>query len=465
MYDKLEMNITQPDVTIRKNLFKEIEEQDRIINLVLIATKPDIIKQAPLILELKKRGDYVLVGHTGQHRDWNLSGSLEKEFGINPDFNLNISGPMYEKQSQIIHRLGTILDRIKKMKKRVIPYTHGDTMTAFAGGIAAYMNQYPVGHVEAGLRSLTPEKELMLSMLEDFDVEKIYEDFKSCEWHRGSLEPYPEQFDTRATAPASAIHFAPVRLNKESLKNEGYPEERIFVTGNTVSDAVDFAEKHVKQSKIFEEYPMLENGDAIRFCIHRRDNLISFHRFKVLFEAMERLVKEGRNILFISLGGTEHALAEFGFKKRVEKLSEEHKSNFIYSPVWPFYTDVIAAMKKCSVIATDSGSIQEEGNILGVPTVTLRFNSDRPETIFNGSNIIAPPIKPEIVVKIIQEVADNTHLNKRMRSVGNLYGKNVCSKICRKVEEVSANENFFRMEHERLGFTKLNFWEKGELDW
>jgi UDP-N-acetylglucosamine 2-epimerase (non-hydrolysing) len=283
-------------------------------------------------------------------------------------------------------------------------------------------------------------------------------------WEKGSTEPYPEQFDTRATAPTAGFHFAPVELNRQNLIEEGFAEDRIFVTGNTVSDAVRFAEGKVKESKIFEKYPTLEDGETIRFCIHRRGNVTSFHRFKAIFNAMTKLIEEERNVLLISLGATEKAMQEFGFKKKVEQLRRDYK-NFIYSPVWPFYTDVIAATKKCAVIATDSGSMQEEANILGVPCVTLRFNSDRPESIIAGANILAPPISDDIVGSIVKEVADNKDISNRMRNVKNLYGEEVSKKIVDAVNKVSAVEKISRLEHERLGLAKLKFWERGELIW
>ena len=106
-----------PELTLKKGLFRKLKRERRIIHLVLIATKPDIIKQAPLILELKRAGEFVLVVHSGQHYEWNLSGGLEREFDITPDINLNVKGRLYEQQAQIIYRLGYILARIKKMGK------------------------------------------------------------------------------------------------------------------------------------------------------------------------------------------------------------------------------------------------------------------------------------------------------------------------------------------------------------
>jgi UDP-N-acetylglucosamine 2-epimerase (non-hydrolysing) len=456
-------------IHIRKNLFQEIKKRGKILHLVLIATKPDIIKQAPLILELKKEQEDVLIVHSGQHYDWNLSGGLEKEFGIVPDINLNVSGSLYQQQSQIIERLGSVLAEIKKTGRKVLPYIYGDTTTAVAGGIASFANLMSTAHVEAGLRTMSPSKETILSLLIDFKVREFFDELQeSSFWKKGSYEPYPEQFDTRAAAPSAGIHFAPTRLNAQHLLAEGYPTERVYVVGNPVADAIDYAKKRTSQSKIFTKFPILKKGNVIRFCIHRRENVSCYQRFTALYEAMIDLVVEGRTVLFISLGATEKALKAFRLKRKTMALAKKHQ-NFIYSPVWPSYIDVISVMEKCCLVATDSGSIQEETNMLGIPGAVLRFNSDRPEAIFAGANILVPPIKKEIVLKIIRGVADDHDLNKKMRKAPKLYGEKVSQKIIKVVKKVTKKDSKFNlfdlMEHERLGLDKKAFWRKGETTW
>lgn len=456
-------------VTIRKDLFEEVKKQKGLVHLVLIATKPDIIKQAPLIEELKKEKEYVLVVHSGQHYDWNLSGGLEEEFNISPDINLNVRGSLYEQQAQIIERLGLILSEFKSGGKQIIPYIYGDTTTALAGGIASFANLISTAHVEAGLRTMSPPKEVILGLLGDFSVKDYFAELsQSTRWVKGSYEPYPEQFDTRAAAPSAGVHFASTRLNAEHLLSEGYAGERICVVGNPVSDALEYAKKRVNKSDIFEKYPLLAKENAIRFCVHRRENVSSFQRFSAIYGAMVDLVEEGRTVLFISLRATEKALETYDLKKKTLRLAKKCK-NFIYSPVWPFYTDVVAAMMKCSVVATDSGSIQEETNMLCLPGVVLRFNTDRPESVFAGSNILAPPITKKIVIKIIREVADYSCLNKKMRESPKLYGENVSKKIVETIKRITRDSSSFNlfeiMEHDRLKLTEMNFWKKGGTKW
>ena len=463
------MKTSQSEILIGKDLIKKIKEKEGILHLILIGTKPDIIKQAPLILELKKQKKDVLVIHSGQHYDWNLSGGLEKEFGIIPDINLNVRGFLYEQQSQIIGRLGSVLSEIKKTGRKILPYIYGDTTTALAGGIASFANLISTAHVEAGLRTMSPDKQIVLGLLSNFNVKEYFNELKeNSSWVKGSYEPYPEQFDTRAAAPSVGIHLAPTRLNADSLLLEGYPAERIYIVGNPVADAINYARKLIPESKIFDQLPILSNDGVIRFCIHRRENVSCFQRFCALYEAMVDLVQEGRTVLFISLGATEKALESYQLKKKTVELAKKYK-NFIYSPVWPSYVDVIAVMQKCSVVATDSGSIQEEANILGVPGAVLRFNTDRPEAIFAGSNILVPPIRKEIVLKIIREIVDNQEINRKMREAPKIYGEEVSKKMIRLVEKTTKEESTFNifnlMEHEKLGLDKKSFWRRGGSNW
>lgn len=440
------------DVCFAENFWQKIEElssNTKQVHLVMIATKPDIIKQAPLYLELKKRGAFVLLGHTGQHYDFNLSEGMLEEFGLTVDFNLNIEGFYHQKISQIISRLGDIFAKMKELGKEVIPYVHGDTMTAMAASNAAWANEIGCVHVEGGIRTLTPKKEYLQQLSEglSFDNWRTLL-LKESNWERGSIEPYPEQFNTRTTEPASGLICLPHSLYKKTITAEGFPEDRSIVTGNTVVDATMKIVQESKNSDIFEKYPILEKG-FIRFCIHRQENCRNKQRFTVLFDAMEQLVEKGETILFISLYATEAAIDRFGLRDRLEKLKQ--KEHFVYSSVWPYYRDVIAAMQKAFVCATDSGSMQEEMNILGIPTVTLRYGSDRTESVLAGGNIIAPPMDANTIVRIIE----GAKTCENMKNVGNIYGENPSEKIVDEVVTIIKNGgSFFRYEEDRLNLSK-----------
>lgn len=424
------------------------------IHIVMIATKPDIIKQVPLYRELKKRGHQVLLGHTGQHYSENLSGGMLTEFGVEPDFNLNVRGEMHEIMSQIIGRLGWVISELKKKGKTVIPYVHGDTTTALAAANAGYCNGCCAVHVEAGIRTLTPSYRAFPGGEEWLDSSKsgpidpvawmaFQKDPKN--WERGSQEPYPEQFCTRGAETATGVHLAPVELDRGFMQSEGFSDDRIFVVGNSVVDATEEALANAKDATVFQKYPMLEKGDFVRFCIHRRENCISKVRFTAIMEAMRMLLEEGKTVLLISLFQTEAALDRFGYRTQVEEWVKKYPS-FIYSPVWPEYKDVIVAMSKAAVCATDSGSMQEEMNAMGIPCVTLRFGSDRSEAAMCGGNLIAPPVRADIIHQLITFAWNND----AMKNAPKIYGKNVSAKCIDAVEQVLKTGNVFRSEEERL---------------
>lgn len=427
----------------------------RHVHLVLIATKPDIIKQVPLYRELKKRGHHVLLGHTGQHFSENLSGGMLAEFGVEPDFNLNVRGEMHEIMSQIIGRLGWVIAELKKRGKIIIPYVHGDTTTAVAGANAGYCNGFASVHVEAGIRTLTPDYAAFdPSWLQSKGKGKGKVDGKAwsaflaerSHWKRGSREPYPEQFCTRGAETATGIHLAPVDLDREFMEGEGFESDRIFTVGNSVVDAVEEAVKDAKNATVFERYPILAKGDFVRFCIHRRENCLSALRFTAIMDAMRMLLEEGRTVLLISLFQTEAGLDRHGLRDEVTAWTKKYP-HFVYSQVWPEYRDVIAAMGKASVCATDSGSMQEEMNAMGIPCVTLRFGSDRSESAMCGGNLIAPPVRADVIRDLIGFAWENP----AMKRVSKVYGTDVSKKCIDAVEAVLAKGEVFRTEEARLG--------------
>jgi len=429
-----------------RSFFKDVGGQEaKHVHLILIATKPDIIKQIPLYRELQKRGHLVVLGHTGQHFDENLSGGMLKEFGVEPDFNLNVRGSMYEVVSQMIGRLGYVIAELVAEGKTVLPYVHGDTTTAMAASNAGFCHRMASVHVEAGIRTLTPDYKSFGSLADADPASWRAYLLERRNWQRGSLEPYPEQFCTRCSEAATGIHLAPVELDEEFMLAEGFPEDRIFVVGNSVVDATQEALVRSADSTVFQQYPVLAEGDFVRFCIHRGENCSSEKRFRAIYSAMKELILEGRTVLLISLFKTEQALEQFGLKEEVEKMAKEQK-NFVYSPVWSEYGDVIAAMSKSAVCATDSGSMQEEMNVLGVPCVTLRFGSDRSESAMNGGNLIAPPSDAGVIRSLIEYAWNNEEMSRAPK----LYGEGVSAKCIDAVESVLKKGDVFRSDAERL---------------
>jgi UDP-N-acetylglucosamine 2-epimerase (non-hydrolysing) len=237
-----------------------------------------------------------------------------------------------------------------------------------------------------------------------------------------------------------------VELDREFMLGEGFPDDRIFVTGNSVADALQESLGRINQSTVFDRHPELAGGDFVRFCIHRGENCGSEKRFRAIYDAMKALVEDGRKVLLISLLKTEQALEQFGLKEETQAMAEKHK-NFVYSPVWAEYVDVIAAMSRAAVCATDSGSMQEEMNVMGIPCVTLRFGSDRAESAIAGGNLIAPPTDSGLIKSMIEYAWDND----AMKNAPKIYGENVSAKCIDAVEKVLDGGEVFRVEEERIG--------------
>ena len=444
-----------PDALLTPDLVSRLMgETGRLVHIVTIATKPDIIKQYPIYDELVSRGELVLVCHTGQHYDHRYSGAMLEEFGLPVDIHLGIDGSLTSKAASMIELFGRVLAELRGLGLTPLPYIHGDTATSMAIGVASYLSQVACVHVEAGIRTITPRREVLAAFVADFRAGSF--DFDAyaaahrdpATYEKGSREPFPEQFNTRVSDAGSGYHAAPVDLARQNLLDEGFPPDTIEVVGNTVIDATRQAQADARLATIFEDYPQIRGGRFIRICIHRRENTEDEQRFRLLFEAIEVLVQSGREVLFIRLFGTDTAIDRFGLRDRLIALEKAFPESFISSEVWPNYRDVIAAMQECALVATDSGSMQEEMNILGVPCVTLRFGSDRGETLLAGGNVLAPPVDKGFVVAVIEQAADRL----RVDGVPNLYGEQVASRIVDGVlSRAIPGPGLFRTEESRLG--------------
>ncbi len=431
------------------------------VHLVTVATKPDIIKQAPVHRELAARREPVLVFHSDQHWAANYSGDMLAEFGMPVHLRLGQVAntrpgrppSLSAKTAQIVGGFGELLSQLKGAGLVPVPYVHGDTATSMAVGVASYLNQVACAHVEAGIRTLTPTRGFYQRFLDDFALGRFDpESYAAClrdpvTYERGSREPFPEQFNTRVSDAGSGYHAAAVELNRRALVDEGFPPDTIDVVGNTVVDATRAAQADARRATIFQTYPQLRSGEFVRICIHRRENTEDPHRFRILLDAVEQLVRRGRSVLFIRLFGTEAAIDRFGLRDRLEALERDHPDTFITSPVWPHYRDVIAAMQQCALVATDSGSMQEEMNVLGIPCVTLRFGSDRAETLLAGGNLLAPPVDAGFVAAVIEGALSMPGLGR----ADALYGEDVSARIVDGVlSRLDPEHGLFRPEDRRL---------------
>ncbi len=346
----------------------------------VFGTRPEAIKMAPLIYELKSRPSIdCKVCVTAQHRE--MLDMVLNLFDIKPDFDLNI---MTERQTLagITTKALTGLEEVFRQEKPDLVLVHGDTSTTFAGSLAAYYNQVKVGHVEAGLRT----------------YDKYF--------------PFPEEINRRLTGVLSDLHFSPTINNRANLINEGVNPESIFVTGNTVIDAFKTT---IKKEFSFAGTP-LEGIDMdkriILMTAHRRENLGA--PLENICRAVARLVRDFPDIeviypVHLNPAVRETANAILGNIPRVHLVE-------------PLDVDVLHnAMNKAHLILTDSGGLQEEAPALGKPVLVLRGETERPEAAEAGTVKIAGTEEDIIYSLASQLLIDDAEYHKMSVAV-NPYG-------------------------------------------
>ena len=356
---------------------------NKIKVMTVFGTRPEAIKMAPLVKELKSRKEIeCIVCVTAQHRQ--MLDQVLEVFDIKPDYDLNI---MQSDQtlSDITSRALKGLEEVMNKEKPDIVLVHGDTTTTFAGALAAYYTQTDIGHVEAGLRT----------------------------WNKYS--PYPEEMNRQMVGVLADMHFAPTENSKNSLLKEGKKEENIFVTGNTAIDALATTVKKGYNNEIFD---WLGNDKLILLTAHRRENLGEPMRH--MFKAIRRIVDEFDDVkvvypVHLNPKVREVANEIFGDDdkvKLIEPLEVIDFHNFI---------------AKSHIILTDSGGIQEEAPSLGKPVLVLRDTTERPEGISAGTLKLVGTDEETIYNETKKLLTDNEEYNKMSRA-SNPYGDGHASK-------------------------------------
>jgi len=448
------------EVKYNERLLSEVAVNSKFSNNVLgivLATKPCFYKLWSVINEAKKQGLPYIVINSGQHYD-NLVGYGVKEFDLEKEVAIDIQlrGDLSQKSAEIFLKAKQIHSKLKELNKdlNLVPYVNGDTLTA---GLlpAAWMfasNQRCI-QGEAGLRGMSPSS--FIGLKKEISTEKLISSQLESDWVTNRSEPFPEQYDTYTSAAGCEYFFAPVKLNAEYLIREGYTPERIFTVGNTVVDAVKLKKTQKPQESIFAQYPALESGEWIRFDIHRRDNLTK-QRFMSIIHSIISLAESGKKICMVELTATAKAIDYYSLRERLTKLSSTHK-NFLFTPLWKEYSQVMEFTNSphCSLIVTDSGSMQEEMNELNKPCLTVRFNTDRPETVFEGkTNLLAPPLTDKILIDLVNYVVDHDYF-ARVKDSKKLYGNEVGKKIVKQVSQIfQERPAMFSWAHEELKIYK-----------
>lgn len=452
------------EVFIRDSFWEDIKKsKQQFAHIIMIWTKPDIIKQAPLYQELVKRGELVVLIHTGQHYDYKLSEWAIKEFSMNVDINLNIYWDIHKKYSLIIERLWDIFVKLKDEYKKIpVPYVHGDTLTATTADKAAFLNKIAVVHVEAWIRTFTPNKRFYHKLFKNynewkFNWKKYHKSIQDPNiYEQWSIEPFPEQFDTRWIEPSTWLFAAPVKLYAHTLKKEWFPKENIKVVGNTIADAVSISLKKEWWQSIFETMPNLKWKPYVLVTIHRRENTENKERYLVIYNAIKKLIQNWFYVCFIKFNASEAAIERFRLKTDISNLAKDFQENFVYADTIAEHNQFMELMKNAWVVVTDSWWMQEETNIIWVPCVTVRFGSDRSETFLAGTNIIAPPINSNLMVDIITWAIGN----KQMKKKKHIYWKNVSKKIVDEVlKKLEKQWELFQFDDERLDLTQYYNWE------
>lgn len=351
---------------------------------VVLGTRPEIIKMAPIIDEIVNRDIDLCLIHTGQHYDKEMSDNFFKDLEIPyPDYNIHVGSGSHGKQTGLMMKG---IEEVLMDEKPDIVLVQGDTNAVLAGALVASKLHIAVGHVEAGLRS--------------FDM------------------TMPEEINRRACDVTSTMYFIPTEESAINLLAEGFSRKNLFITGNTVVDAC-FRHLEIAKKRGFEEKSLadldIDNMDNIlTLTMHRAENVDDKVRVTNIIEALKELNQ--MNIIFPIHPRTKNTLQNFGLFDELNDLDHVH----IIKPLG--YLDFLQLTAKSSLILTDSGGLQEEAITLDVPALTLRYNTERPETVTAGGNILVGSDK-EVILENANKILNDKEFADKMRNAPNPYGQ------------------------------------------
>ena len=372
--------------------------------MLVFGTRPEAIKMAPLVKEFEKHPKEfnTIVCVTGQHRE--MLDQVLRIFNIRPDYDLNIM-----KQGQDLYDVtARVLTGMRDVLKEVQPdvvLVHGDTTTSMASALAAFYQQIPVGHIEAGLRT-----------------HNIY-------------SPWPEEINRQITGRIATFHFAPTLLSRENLMKEGIREEAVTVTGNTVIDALYMVVEKIKNDKVLDaqlEGVLKGAGyDINRLKENRRLVLITGHRrenfgdgFISMCKAIKALTEKYPEVDFVYPMHLNPNVR----KPIREVFGEEQLANmFFIEPLE--YLSFVYLMEKSAIVLTDSGGIQEEAPGLGKPVLVMRDTTERPEAVDAGTVKLVGTDYEKIVGEVSALLYDQAYYDRMSKAV-NPYGD---GKACKRI--------------------------------
>lgn len=388
-------------------------EKERKKIMLVFGTRPEAIKMAPLVRKLQEMPEKfeTIVCVTGQHRE--MLDQVLSIFDIRPDYDLNIM-----KQGQDLYdvtaRVLTGMRNVLKEARPDVVLVHGDTTTSMAAALAAFYQQIPVGHVEAGLRT-----------------HNIY-------------SPWPEEINRQVTGRIAAYDFAPTALSRQNLLDENIPEDRIVVTGNTVIDALHWVVGKIKGDAGLSG-GLAKELSAAGYDVSRLDDgkklvLITGHRrenFGDGFISMCRAIKD----LTLKYPGVDFVYPMHlnpNVRKPIHEVFGEDLSGlgnmFFIEPLE--YLSFVFLMEKSSIVLTDSGGIQEEAPGLGKPVLVMRDTTERPEALSAGTVRLVGTDYGKIMDEVSSLLDDESHYNEMSQAV-NPYGDGIA---CGRIAEFLMNE-------------------------
>ena len=350
--------------------------------LTVCGTRPDTIKMAPIINELKKFPDKVELIEvvTGQHKE--MLEQVLKAFDLHPMYNLNI---MAAKQtlSSITTKILTGLEELIQKHEPNLIIAQGDTSTTFAASLSAFYHKIPFAHIEAGLRT------------------------------NNKYDPFPEEMNRRMTGLLAELHFAPTDVNRDNLLKENVNPDDIFITGNTVIDALLYI---AGQDYKFEDEKLnelIKNKKIILLTTHRRENW--GEPMRDICKAVKRIVKDYPDYTVV------FPVHKNPIVRDVVYPEFEGVENVYLTE--PFdYVPFVHIQKVSSLILTDSGGVQEEAPSLGVPVIVLRKTTERPEGVKAGNSKLVGT-DPEKIYDTVKELIENKSAYDKMSKAANPYGE------------------------------------------
>ena len=356
----------------------------------ILGTRPEIIKMAPIIAEINRRGINHIVLHTGQHYDKEMSDNFFRDLEIPaPDYNIHVGSGTHGRQTGLMMKG---IEEILMDEKPDIVLVQGDTNAVLAGALVCAKLHIAVGHVEAGLRS--------------FDV------------------TMPEEINRRVADICSVMYFIPTEESAVNLLAEGFSRKNLFITGNTVVDAC-FRHLEIAKKRGFEE-ESLKNLDIdsmdniLTLTMHRAENVDIKERVTNIIAALKEL--SDMNIIFPIHPRTKNTLENFGLFDELNDLDHVH----IIKPLG--YLDFLLLTSKSTLILTDSGGLQEEAITLDVPALTLRYNTERPETVTAGGNILVGSDK-DVILENANRILNDSEFADKMKNAPNPYGIGDSAKV------------------------------------